>query len=283
MTMHPLTSGLRDYVTAADHTRYDGLANGFIRVDVTHSNLQARVHDATLSLAATIESVKQKLYKRNGTTVDHMQLFLRGADGNTIFLYDDKLTLRDFGAQNGDSIHIKDTDPYSVSAGGALENLDLVDKYVMDDETYDKRTNTLRHYIREQRKKNPNFKLKFGPQTTPDENQDAAVPERPPTPENAREIYAVGQRCEVNPGGRRGEVAYFGPVKGLPRGECSWVGVRLDEPQGKSDGVGPDGKEYFSCPNGPGYGCFVLCENVNVGAEFVPADPFAELSSEDEL
>lgn len=38
----------------------------------------------------------------------------------------------------------------------------------MDDETYDKRTNTLRHYIREQRKKNPNFKLKFGPQTTPD-------------------------------------------------------------------------------------------------------------------
>ncbi|EER06813.1 tubulin-specific chaperone B, putative [Perkinsus marinus ATCC 50983] len=258
MTMHPLTSGLRDYVTAADHTRYDGLANGFIRVDVTHSNLQARVHDATLSLDATIESVKQKLYKRNGTTVDHMQLFLRRADGNTIFLYDDKLTLRDFGAQNGDSIHIKDTDPYSVSAGGALENLDLVDKYVMDDETYDKRTNTLRHYIREQRKKNPNFKLKFGPQTTPDENQDAAVPERPPTPENAREIYAVGQRC-------------------------SWVGVRLDEPQGKSDGVGPDGKEYFSCPNGPGYGCFVLCENVNVGAEFVPADPFAELSSEDEL
>lgn len=40
------------------------------------------------------ESVKQKLYKRNGTTVDHMQLFLRRADGNTIFLYDDKLTLR---------------------------------------------------------------------------------------------------------------------------------------------------------------------------------------------
>lgn len=34
--------------------------------------------------------------------------------------------VRDFGAQNGDSIHIKDTDPYSVSAGGALENLDLV-------------------------------------------------------------------------------------------------------------------------------------------------------------
>ncbi|KAF4709153.1 Katanin p60 ATPase-containing subunit A1, partial [Perkinsus olseni] len=94
MTMHPLTSGLRDYVTAADHTRYDGLADGFIRVDVTHSNLQARVHDATLSLDAPISSVKQKLYKRNGTTVDHMQLFLRRGDGSTIFLYDDKLTLR---------------------------------------------------------------------------------------------------------------------------------------------------------------------------------------------
>ncbi|KAF4693079.1 hypothetical protein FOZ60_011863 [Perkinsus olseni] len=278
MTMHPLTSGLRDYVTAADHTRYDGLADGFIRVDVTHSNLQARVHDATLSLDAPISSVKQKMYKRNGTTVDHMQLFLRRGDGSTIFLYDDKLTLRDFGAGNGDSIHIKDTDPYSVSAGGALENLELVDKYEMDDETYDKRTNTLRHYIREQRKINPKFKLKFGPQKTENESENAAVPERPPTPDNAKEKYAIGKRCEVNPGGRRGEVAYLGP---LILG--TWIGVRLDEPQGRSDGTGPDGKKYFDCPMGPGYGCFVRCENVSVGEEFAPTDPFAELSSEDEL
>jgi hypothetical protein len=35
---------------------------------------------------------------------------------------------------------------------------------------------------------------------------------------------------QVNPGGRRGEVAYVGRVEGRTG---TWIGVRLDEPQGE--------------------------------------------------
>jgi tubulin-specific chaperone B len=45
----------------------------------------------------------------------------------------------------------------------------------------------------------------------------------------------VGDRCEVDPGAKRGEVKHVGPVEGLPEGH--WVGVQLDEPLGKNDGT----------------------------------------------
>ena len=41
----------------------------------------------------------------------------------------------------------------------------------------------------------------------------------------------VGNRCEVNPGARRGEIMYLGEVKELLPGH--WVGVKFDEPLGK--------------------------------------------------
>ena len=42
------------------------------------------------------------------------------------------------------------------------------------------------------------------------------------------EKFAVGQRCQLNAGDRRGEIKYVGKVKGLGAG--FWVGVALDEP-----------------------------------------------------
>ncbi len=44
----------------------------------------------------------------------------------------------------------------------------------------------------------------------------------------------VGDRCEVLPGGRRGEVKYVGKIPQLKLG--FWVGVALDEPVGINDG-----------------------------------------------
>jgi len=104
---------LKDWVTERDSTRYDGMAEGMVRLDVTHSNLQQRWHDILFPIDATVGSVKEKLYRHGGTPASAQELYLRRG-GDTMFLYDDGRTLRSYGAGSGMEIHIKDTDPYSL-------------------------------------------------------------------------------------------------------------------------------------------------------------------------
>jgi hypothetical protein len=50
-----------------------------------------------------------------------------------------------------------------------------------------------------------------------------------------RPPHQVGDRCEVNPGGKRGEVKFVGKIPAIAAG---WfVGVQYDEPVGKNDGT----------------------------------------------
>ncbi len=79
----------------------------------------------------------------------------------------------------------------------------------------------------------------------------------------------VGDRAEVTPGAKRGEVKFVGNnVKNLPLGW--WVGIQYDEPVGKNDGS-VKGVRIFQCPDG--YGGFVRPNNVSVG-DFPPIDDF---------
>ena len=272
--LHPVMQEMRAYVTSGDESRYDGLPEGFVRIDVTHSNLNQRWHDILLWLDSSVLEIKEKLYRKGGSVINSMELFLRGGSlGSSVLLDDDCKSLRYYGCKNGCEIHIKDSDPYSVSAGGALENLDLVEKYVMADDHYDKRDNTLRAYIKKQRAADPNFKLKFLGNNEP---ASCVTSQRPETPDNIKDLFKIGDRCEVQPGQRRGEIAFVGKIKGV-----TYVGVRLDEPQGHNEGKGPDGVKYFET-KGPGYGCFARHENVQVG-DFPERDPFASDSSADEI
>ena len=45
----------------------------------------------------------------------------------------------------------------------------------------------------------------------------------------------VGDRCQVEPGEKRGVVKYVGRAENL--GPGFWVGVQYDEPLGKHDGL----------------------------------------------
>lgn len=45
----------------------------------------------------------------------------------------------------------------------------------------------------------------------------------------------VGDRCEVEPGEKRGVVKFVGQAESLAPG--FWVGVQYDEPLGKHDGM----------------------------------------------
>lgn len=48
-------------------------------------------------------------------------------------------------------------------------------------------------------------------------------------------IIKVGDRCEVEPGEKRGVVKFVGRAQSLAPG--FWVGVQYDEPLGKHDGM----------------------------------------------
>lgn len=102
-----------------------------------------------------------------------------------------------------------------------------VKKYVMSDEDYDKYPKSLRAYVKERRKVDPTFKLfPRGDPTAPKPDVES--------PECVAGI-TVGSRCEVAPGGRRGEVAFVGLVPALATGywvrlllcECVCVELRL--------------------------------------------------------
>ena len=119
-------------------------------------------------------------------------------------LDDDSRPFGFYSVENGDTIHIVDTNPHSLSAGGGLEDTSLVKKYVMSDEEYNKRKNTLRAYKREQMKQDPNFKFDFNKGKKAGAGGPgglAAVAEK----ENmygaeSVEGITVGSRCQVQPG-----------------------------------------------------------------------------------
>jgi hypothetical protein len=103
-----------------------------------------------------------------------------------------------------------------------------------------------------------------------------------PTPEVGPESVAgmeVGMRCEVTLGGRRGEVCYVGEVPELSGGG-HWVGVRFDEPVGKSNGSAK-GKQYFECNDH--HGGWVRGYKLKVGDYPEKEFNFDEDSDEDEI
>jgi tubulin-folding cofactor B len=265
---------LRDYVRGGDATRYDNQAEGLLRMDVTHSNLIQRWHDIKFEDTMTVGQVKDKLYRHGGTPAAHQELYLRRGGGDIIFLMEDHKPLKYYGARNGMEIHIKDTDPYSISKHGGLEDVSQVEKYNMKDDDYDKMENTVRACKRKEKAEAERRRAEAAARESAEGTGEELGGPLEPSPEELAAAFPLGSRCEVQPGARRGEVAYCGPVEGA-RG--LFIGVRLDEPQGMNDGSKGD-KKYFDC-QGPKYGCFGRPEHVEVG-DFPPVDPFA---SDDEF
>jgi len=267
---------LRDYVSAHDETRFDNMASGSLKIDVTHSNLQQRWHDLKFDESMTVIQVKDKLYRHGGTSCAYQDLYLRRAPGDTVFLDNDSKTLAYYGTRSGMEIHIKDTDPHSISLHGGLEDVSQVEKYVMADEEYDKMQNTVRAINRKkeaERAAEAAARREAG--YAAGEEPEAGIPAPlEMTPEEVAAAFPIDGRCEADPGARRGSICHAGPIintKGM------WIGIRLDEPQGNNDGT-KDGKRYFECP-GDKYGVFAKPENVRVG-DYPELDPFA---SDDEF
>lgn len=264
---------LKQYVNF--NNGFQNKAESTVLLNVTHSNLKARFMEIRLDRHMTVDQVKIRLESHTGTSVTSMQLWLHDESGRPVVqLEPDSRKLGFFSPRDYMTIHVVDTDPFSLSMRGGLEDVSLVKKFELSDEEYSKRENTYRNWKNDKlaedptwtlekemkRKKDPNW------QPTSDRDDDFGA-------DDAAKI-AVGHRCEVAPGGRRGEVKFVGKASSMPSG--FWVGIELDEPMGKNNGT-VKGIQYFEC--GDNYGVMVRPDKVEVG-DFPPIDEFADLEDE---
>ena len=222
--------------------------------------------------------------------------------------------------RHGTTVHCIDTNPHSLSARGGLEDVRLVPKYVLTESEYAAKTqHTLRAWKREQQQRDPDFTLQRharqhaalqaavrrhkmglslppGFQVVVDENGREVVraatetstsqQQEPPQPFGPDSVQhcAVGDRCQIIVGQRRGRVAWKGEIAALGSGGY-WVGIRLDEPTGRHDGTVADDKEgeppvrYFEAP--PRCGAFVRGPHVECG-DFPERDILDEMSSDED-
>uniref|UniRef100_A0A5B7B110 Putative tubulin-folding cofactor B isoform X2 n=1 Tax=Davidia involucrata TaxID=16924 RepID=A0A5B7B110_DAVIN len=227
-----------------------------VLLGVTHSNLKSFSADVRFSLQMTVEAVKEKLWKKCGTSVNSMCLELYDDTGAKISDLSDNLRpLGFYSPLDGYRLHVIDLDPSSVTSGGWLEDTSLVEKYTISEEAYDKLDGTYRK-----------FKEKFihqNPSAHETKISDNYM-------ENLCANIKVGDRCQVEPGEKRGVVKFVGQAETLAPG--FWVGVQYDEPLGKHDGM-VKGTRYFDCP--PLHGAMVRPDKVKVG-NYPERDPFEE-------
>ncbi|XP_027360769.1 tubulin-folding cofactor B [Abrus precatorius] len=223
---------------------------------VTHSNLKSFNSDIRFSLQLTVEAVKEKIWKKCGTSVNSMQLELYDDARKKIAdLTDNSKPLGFYSPLPGFRLHVIDLDPSSVTSGGWLEDTSLVEKYKISEEAYNKRKDTFRKY-----KEKLTSEI---PSTVEAKMSDTYM-------EELCANIKVGSRCEVEPGEKRGVVKFVGRAESL--GPGFWVGVQYDEPLGKHDGM-VKGVRYFECL--PSHGGMVRPDKVQVG-DYPERDPFEE-------
>ncbi|RDX87942.1 Tubulin-folding cofactor B, partial [Mucuna pruriens] len=221
---------------------------------VTHSNLKTFSSDIRFSLHLTVEAVKDKLWRKCGSSVNSMHLELYDDARNKIAdLSDNSKPLGFYSPLDGFRLHVLDLDPTSLTSGGWLEDTSLVEKYQISEEAYNKRQGI-------------KYKEKFTSQSPA--TAEAKIPDT--SIEDLCANIKVGSRCEVEPGAKRGVVKFVGRAESL--GPGFWVGVQYDEPLGKHDGM-VKGVRYFECP--PSHGGIVRPEKVKVG-DYPERDPFED-------
>lgn len=223
---------------------------------VTHANIKSFAADVRFSPEMTVESVKEKLWKKCGTSVDSMCLELFDDAGSKLCDLNEILRpLGFYSPQDGYRLHIIDLDPSSVTSGGWLEDTSLVEKYKISEEAYDKLDCNFRKFKEKLISQNPaSHESKLSDNYMEDICAD----------------FKVGDRCEVEPGEKRGVVKFVGRAETV--GPGFWVGIQLDEPLGKHNGM-VKGKRYFDCT--PQHGVLVRPDKVKVG-DYPERDPFDE-------
>jgi len=238
-------------------------ADAIVCINVSHSNLKANFMELRLDKHMTILEVLEKLRRHTGSNVADVVLQLFNNAHQFVCVLDDlDRKLGYYSPEDGYGIHMLDTNPHSISSGGWLENVSLVKKYEISEEDYAKRKDSARAWMDSKKAIDPTWTIQKEMMRRKDPTW--VPPNEVTDPEfqaDEASKVTVGDRCEVQPGGRRGEVMYVGKVPELNPG--FWVGVALDEPVGLNEGS-CKGTKYFDCM-GPKYGTFARPDKVACG------------------
>ncbi|KAG5549734.1 hypothetical protein RHGRI_014886 [Rhododendron griersonianum] len=275
------------------HLQIQGDESVLLRV--THSNLKSFSTDVRFSLQLTVEAVKEKMWKKCGTSVNSMGLELYDEMGAKVSeLSDNSRPLGFYSPQDGYRLQVIDFDPSSVTSGGWLEDTSLVEKYKISEEAYDKldgkfspalflmdnaayvlisrfallgglRENWLIKILLLMRPKYQTITWRNSVQKSSTSDYYCVF-----TLSFFLLAIKVGDRCQVEPGEKRGVVKFVGQAEIL--GPGFWIGVQYDEPLGKHDGM-VKGTRFFDCP--PLHGAMVRPDKVQVG-DYPERDPFEE-------
>ncbi|KAM7526703.1 hypothetical protein LguiA_016605 [Lonicera macranthoides] len=236
-----------------------------VLLHVTHSNIKSFSADIRFSLQMTVEAVKEKLWKKCGTSVNSMCLELYDDSGSKISdLSDNKVPLGFHSPLDGYRLHVIDLDPSSVTSGGWLEDTSLVEKYTISEEAYDKLDGKQLYGVI------PGTFRKYKEKIA---HQKPSAHESKMSDNYMQDHCAnikIGDRCQVEPGEKRGIIKFVGHAVTL--GPGFWVGIQYDEPLGKHDGM-VKGTRYFDCP--ALHGAMIRPDKVKVG-DYPERDPFEE-------
>ncbi|CAN0465680.1 unnamed protein product, partial [Laminaria digitata] len=70
-------AALKNWVTAADGDQFSRLPEGVVSVNISHSNITARMIELKFDLSQTLGDVKGKIYTHCGTNPGMQKLSLR--------------------------------------------------------------------------------------------------------------------------------------------------------------------------------------------------------------
>ena len=257
------------------------MATGWVLLHVKHNLVARHFMEITFDMDYDIEQVKDQLYTITGTKPQFMEVSYLGQ------MLQDGKKLKDYNPAQYGTLDVIDHDPDSFAKNGGLDDVSLVKKYVMTQEEYDARPDTYKKWRQKQIEANPQWVapwvIKQRALRTEEVLQHGAIMPL----EQAQEQFPLEGRVECSPGARRGTIKFVGYLgrgphtyaDGYVEPAAVWIGVLLDNPEGKNDGTF-NGKRFFEATQG--FGGFFRPQFVEVG-EFSIDDPFASSDEEEEL
>ncbi len=210
-----------------------------IKIDLEHNISDLKIPELRVDPKMTLLALKDQVEKRYGSEPNYVRFTLKTKKDEVVTEMEEEFRTLDFyGVKEGMVIRVTDLNPNSIH--NEISNTGLIEKYVMSEETYEKRSDTFRKWKHAYLIDNPHAIHSAGGKP---EISD------PEYMKELSETMSVYMRCRMEDGSK-GTIRYIGKVPSL--GVGYFVGIELDEVlEGEGDGT-IEGFHYFYCDIGKG-------------------------------